>query len=149
MFADSSSKSTTKTVGSSPAALQGNPSAPTASPQRVRQLGVTKTARYAAFHDLVTQIPSPLLAGLLGYNPVVIATRAEALASTWQTYASLTAEPDDKITTASSPGHAPAGPDDSQRRSVPDEVSFTHAERSNIAPQATPEGMMTWRSPSP
>ena len=106
--------------------------------QRVRQVGVTKTARYAAFHDLVTQIPSPLLAGLLGYNPVVIATRAEALATTWQTYASLTAEPDDTIPTASSPCHTPARPDDSQRRPVPDEVSSTHAECSEIPPSGRP-----------
>ena len=74
----------------------GTPGQPTSAhglAERLRALGITKAARYAAFHDLIAHVPSPLLADVLGYNPVVTATRAEALATTWNTYAALRSEP--------------------------------------------------------
>ena len=58
-----------------------NASTPTASP--------APPERIAAHHDLVQQIPSPVLAGLIAYNPHVIANRAAALAAPWQHYAAL------------------------------------------------------------
>ena len=73
-----------------PGRTPGQPASAHGLTERLRAIGVTRAARYAAFHDLVTHVPSPLLADLLGYNAVVIATRAEALATTWQTYAALT-----------------------------------------------------------
>ncbi len=61
--------------------------------ERLHALGVTRAARCGALHELVTHVPSPLLAGLLGYNPVVIALRAEALATSWHTYTAVAAAP--------------------------------------------------------
>jgi hypothetical protein len=61
--------------------------------ERIRVHGVTKAARVAAFHDLVHKIPSPVLAALIGYNPMVVAVRASALASEWNLYAALRSQP--------------------------------------------------------
>lgn len=57
--------------------------------ERLRRHGVSKAARIAAFHDLVQQVPSTVLADLIDYNPAVVAKRAQALAAPWHTYAAL------------------------------------------------------------
>lgn len=59
--------------------------------ERLRRHGVSKAARIAAFHDLVQQVPSTVLADLIDYNPAVVAKRAQALAAPWHTYAALRA----------------------------------------------------------
>jgi hypothetical protein len=50
---------------------------------------VTCNARVAAFYDLASQIPSPVLDNLIGYNTNFLAERATALRVLWQHYASL------------------------------------------------------------
>ncbi len=57
--------------------------------ERLNRIGVTRDARVAAFHDLAVQIPSPVLAALIGYNPNFLAERATALGVPWQTYPTL------------------------------------------------------------
>lgn len=57
--------------------------------ERLNEVGVTCAARVAAFHDLASQIPSPVLAELIGYNPNFLAERAAVLGVPWQTYAPL------------------------------------------------------------
>ena len=74
-----------------PGNVAGQPLTPHGLGQRLRTHGVTRAARIAAFHDLVHQVPSPVLAELIGYNPVVIANRANTLATPWHHYAALRA----------------------------------------------------------
>jgi hypothetical protein len=57
--------------------------------ERLQHIGVTCSARVAAFHDLAAQIPSSVLAELIGYNPNFLAERATALGVPWQHYARL------------------------------------------------------------
>ena len=57
--------------------------------ERLNRIGVTRNARVAAFHDLAAQIPSPVLAELIGYNPNFLAERATALGVPWPTYPAL------------------------------------------------------------
>lgn len=57
--------------------------------ERLNRVGVTCSARVAAFHDLAAQIPSPVLADLIGYNPHFLAERAAALGTPWQRYAAI------------------------------------------------------------
>ena len=72
-----------------PGRTPGQPCSAHALAQRLHTHGVTRAARIAALHDLVQQIPSPVLAGLIAYNPHVIANRAAALAAPWNHYAAL------------------------------------------------------------
>lgn len=57
--------------------------------ERVRRHGVAGAARVSALHDLVLKVPSPVLAGLIGCNPFVIAARSNALGAPWEHYAAL------------------------------------------------------------
>src|SRR5680860_1209965 len=57
--------------------------------ERLRPHGVTKHARVSALHDLTRKIPSAVLSDMIGYNPFVVATRAEKLGAPWQHYAAL------------------------------------------------------------
>jgi hypothetical protein len=59
--------------------------------QRLRAIGVTQAARVAALHDLIGQVPTPILADALGYNPNFVAERAAHLSTGWNTYAGLRA----------------------------------------------------------
>ena len=59
--------------------------------ERLRLHGVTTEARVSALHDLTRQVPSTILADLIGYNRFVIANRADVLAEPWQLYAALAA----------------------------------------------------------
>jgi hypothetical protein len=59
--------------------------------ERLRRHGVTRAARVSALHDLTRQVPSTILADLIGYNRFVIANRADVLAEPWQLYAALAA----------------------------------------------------------
>lgn len=79
-----------------PGRTPGQPRSSHSLGESLRTIGVTQAARVAALHDLVRQIPSPVLADLIGYNPTVIARRAVTLATPWDHYAALRA-------TASSP----------------------------------------------
>lgn len=75
-----------------PGITPGQPVSSQGLAERVRAHGVTRAARVAAFHDLVHKVPSPVLAGLIGYNPHVVAVRASALAAQWDVYAALRAQ---------------------------------------------------------
>jgi hypothetical protein len=68
--------------------------------ERLQRIGVTCSARVAAFHDLASQIPSPVLAELIGYNPNFLADRATALGVPWQRYAALRHDASNTSTTA-------------------------------------------------
>lgn len=57
--------------------------------ERLRPHGATKAARVSALHDLTRQIPSTILADLIGYNASVIANRADTLGEPWQHYAAI------------------------------------------------------------
>jgi hypothetical protein len=57
--------------------------------RRLTAIGVGRTARVAAFHQLVREIPAPVVAELLGYNPRVAAARAAELAVDWAAYATI------------------------------------------------------------
>jgi hypothetical protein len=76
-----------------PGATPGQPRSSQGLAERLRVRGVTRAARVAAFHDLVRQVPSPVLADIIGYNAAVVANRAAALATPWDDYASLRAPP--------------------------------------------------------
>lgn len=54
-----------------------------------QRVGVTCSARVAAFHDLASQIPSAVLAELIGYDPNFLAARPTALGVAWQRDAAL------------------------------------------------------------
>jgi hypothetical protein len=58
--------------------------------QRLRAIGVSATARVAALHDVIGQVPTPILAGALGYNPNFVTERAANLSVGWSRYAGLT-----------------------------------------------------------
>jgi hypothetical protein len=57
--------------------------------RRLTAIGVDRLARVAAFHQLVMEIPAPVVAELLGYNPKVAAARAAELAVDWADYATM------------------------------------------------------------
>jgi hypothetical protein len=57
--------------------------------QRLRAIGVTRAARVAALHDLIGQIPTPILADALGYNSNFVAERAANISIGWNGYAAL------------------------------------------------------------
>ncbi len=69
--------------------VPGHPMGASALSQRLRAIGVTGAARVAALHDLIGQIPTPILADALGYNPNFVAERAANLSTGWHTYAAL------------------------------------------------------------
>ncbi|MBB5085294.1 hypothetical protein [Nonomuraea endophytica] len=58
---------------------------------RLRDLGITRSSRVAAFNELLREIPAPVLADLVGCNPGFAAARASTLANDWNTYAALRA----------------------------------------------------------
>ncbi len=72
-----------------PGRVPGHPISPSTLNQRLRTIGVTQTARVAALHDLIGQLPTTVLADALGYNPNFINERATNLATGWNTYAAL------------------------------------------------------------
>lgn len=72
-----------------PGTTAGQPRSSHSLGERLRLHGVTRETRVAALHDLIQQIPSPVLARLIGYNATVIANRANTLASPWDHYASI------------------------------------------------------------
>jgi hypothetical protein len=58
---------------------------------RLRNLGITRTSRVAAFNELLRQIPAPVLADLVGCHPGFAAERAAVLACDWANYAAVKA----------------------------------------------------------
>jgi len=72
-----------------PGQTGGQPMSATGLAERLRPHGVTKEARISALHDLTRQVPSTILADLIGYNRFVVANRADALGEPWQRYAAL------------------------------------------------------------
>ena len=72
-----------------PGTIPGEPCHPNTTGQRLLRLGITRATRVAAFHDLVQQIPGPVLAELIGYNPNFVAERAATLAAPWSNYPTL------------------------------------------------------------
>jgi len=59
--------------------------------RRLVRLGVTTAGRQAAMHQLITDVPAPLLATTLGYHPQTTARRAAEQATDWAAYAALKA----------------------------------------------------------
>ena len=51
--------------------------------ERLIRIGVNRAARVAALHELIREVPGPVLAPLIGYNPNFIADRAATLAVPW------------------------------------------------------------------
>jgi hypothetical protein len=72
-----------------PGTIPGEPCSPNTTGKRLRDVGVTRATRIAAFHDLIGQVPGPVLAELIGYNPNFVAERAVALAAQWTSYPGL------------------------------------------------------------
>jgi hypothetical protein len=66
--------------------VPGLPMGASALNQRLRAIGVTRAARVAALHDLIGQVPTPILADALGYNADFVAERAANLSTGWNTY---------------------------------------------------------------
>ena len=89
-----------------PGRLPGRPVAAKSLTERLNRIGITCNARVAAFHHLATQIPSPVLAELIGYNPNFLAERASTLGTPWHTYAAIRsrAHPADPQHTATAVG---------------------------------------------
>jgi hypothetical protein len=58
---------------------------------RIRNLGITRTSRVAAFNELLREIPAPVLADLVGCHPRFAAERASVLATDWANYAAVRA----------------------------------------------------------
>jgi hypothetical protein len=54
-------------------------------------LGVLRTGRQAALARLIGTMPSPLIAGSLGYHPNTVASRARSLGTDWAAYAAAKA----------------------------------------------------------
>ena len=57
--------------------------------ERLIRIGVNRAARVAALHELIREVPGPVLAPLIGYNPNFIADRAATLAVAWANYPGL------------------------------------------------------------
>jgi hypothetical protein len=72
-----------------PGHTPGQPLTPKTLGHRLVRIGVTRSARVAALHDLIRQVPGPVLAPLIGYNPNFIADRAATLAVPWANYPTL------------------------------------------------------------
>jgi hypothetical protein len=77
-----------------PGQTAGQPLNPKTLGQRLVRIGVTRAARVAALHDLIRQIPGPVLAPLIGYNPNFLADRAATLAVPWATTQASGHEPE-------------------------------------------------------
>ncbi len=54
---------------------------------RLRLLGVTVATRKAALHQLIGEVPAPVLADALGYHPTTAARLSAELAADWSGYA--------------------------------------------------------------
>jgi hypothetical protein len=63
-----------------PGHTPGQPLTPKSLGRRLIRIGVTRSARVGALHDLIREVPGPVLAPLIGYNPNFIADRAATLA---------------------------------------------------------------------
>jgi hypothetical protein len=74
-----------------PGQAPGQPISPTQLGHRLTRLGVTRLSRQAAFHDLLTTVPAPVLARSLGYHPQTTARKADELGTNWASYAALKA----------------------------------------------------------
>lgn len=74
-----------------PGHTPGQPLHPKTLGQRLLRIGVSRAARVAALHDLIREVPGPVLAPLIGYNPNFIADRAATLAAPWANYPALRA----------------------------------------------------------
>ncbi len=72
-----------------PGDVPGEPCSPNTIGLQLIKIGVTRATRISAFHDLIEQIPGPVLADLIGYNPNFVAERAVALAALWSNYPTL------------------------------------------------------------
>jgi len=59
--------------------------------RRLLRVGVTAAGRQAAMHQLVAEVPAPLLAEALGYHPQTTARRAAEQGTDWAAYAALKA----------------------------------------------------------
>ncbi|MGH9154843.1 MAG: hypothetical protein ACRD1K_03080 [Acidimicrobiales bacterium] len=59
--------------------------------RRLVRLGVTTAARQAAMHQLIADVPAPVLAITLGYHPQTTARRAAEQGTDWAAYAALKA----------------------------------------------------------
>jgi len=64
---------------------------PTQLSRRLVRLGVTTAARQAAMHQLIADVPAPVLARTLGYHPQTTARRAAEQGTDWAAYAALKA----------------------------------------------------------
>lgn len=69
-----------------PGDIPGEPIGPNMISQRLRRIGLNRNTRIGALHDLIQQIPGPVLAELIGYNPNFVAERALTLAAPWTNY---------------------------------------------------------------
>jgi hypothetical protein len=72
-----------------PGRTPGQPLTPKTLGHRLVRIGVTRSARIGALHDLIRHVPGPVLAPLIGYNPNFIADRAATLAVPWANYPAL------------------------------------------------------------
>ena len=59
--------------------------------QRLVRLGITATGRQAAMHQLIADVPAPILAATLGYHPQTTARKAAEQGTDWAAYAALKA----------------------------------------------------------
>lgn len=59
--------------------------------RRLVRLGITAASRQAAMHQLVADVPAPVLAKAIGYHPQTTAKRAAEQGTDWAAYAALKA----------------------------------------------------------
>jgi hypothetical protein len=72
-----------------PGQVRGQPLNPKSLGYRLQRIGVNRAARVAALHDLIREVPGPVLAPLIGYNPNFLADRAATLAVPWANYPAI------------------------------------------------------------
>ncbi|MDP8927259.1 MAG: hypothetical protein M3O70_01435 [Actinomycetota bacterium] len=58
---------------------------------RLHRLGISRAGRLSGLDQLVREVPAPILAQQLGYNPRYLTDRALTTASDWQQYAAIRA----------------------------------------------------------
>jgi hypothetical protein len=89
MLVELATRRTSTDVWLIPGRTPDRPLNPKTLAERLSRLGVTRPARVAALHDLIREVPGPVLAPLIGYNPNFVADRAATLAVAWATYPAL------------------------------------------------------------